>query len=68
MSIQFNLQSPTIEDDMYITAVKLIYVMDRIDSTDQLSLNVKPTILIFLPGIYEIGAMNRHIEESAQRL
>ncbi|KAG4078989.1 hypothetical protein HA402_001644 [Bradysia odoriphaga] len=60
-----NMVNPLIEDHMYLTAVKLIYIANRIDYTDQLPPHQKPTVLVFLPGIYEIGVMNRHIEESA---
>lgn len=59
-----NMGNPGIEDHMYLTAVKLIYIANRIDYTDQLPAHEKPTILIFLPGVYEIGVMSRHIEES----
>lgn len=51
-----------------MTAVKLIFYTNRIDAADQLEPQRKPTILIFLPGIYEIGLMNKYIEDSAKVL
>lgn len=59
-----NMGNPQIEEHMYLIAVKLIYVANRIDFADQLPPHQKPTILVFLPGIYEIGLMARYIEES----
>lgn len=67
-SLAFNASSATIEEEMYLTAVKLIYVVNRIDSTDEVSPLAKPTILIFLPGIYEINKMQWHIDESVNIL
>lgn len=63
-----NMVNPMIEDHMYMTAVKLIYIANRIDYTDELPPERKPTVLVFLPGAYEIGVMNRHIEESGNIL
>ncbi|KAJ6634101.1 putative ATP-dependent RNA helicase spindle-E, partial [Pseudolycoriella hygida] len=59
---------PKIEDEMYSAAVKLIYVFDRIDYLDSLAEQVKPTVLIFLPGIYEISCMHKQFEESTRML
>lgn len=68
MKEPFNIANPVITEEMYLAAVKLIYVVSRIDYTDQLPADIKPTILIFLPGIYEINCMNKHIEHSANIL
>lgn len=53
---------------MYQMALRLIYVFNRIDNTDELRLKKRPTILIFLPGYYEIGCMSKLIAESANIL
>lgn len=63
-----NYDEPGIDDEMYNTAVKLLYIADRIDFMDEVSMKAKPTILIFLPGIYEISCMAKHIEISSKNL
>ncbi|XP_037027912.1 probable ATP-dependent RNA helicase spindle-E [Bradysia coprophila] len=67
-SITFELSNPEMKEEMYLTALRLIIIFDRIDNTDELRLNKKPTILIFLPGYYEIGYMGKLIAEYARIL
>lgn len=52
---------------MYLTAVKLIFLANRIDYLDEEPTTMLPTILIFLPGMYEIHCMHRQIEETATK-
>lgn len=68
MGKEFSLNKPELTDDMYTLAIKLIFVAERIDNCDNLPKAVRPTILIFLPGYYEIGCMNKRIEAHASIL
>lgn len=47
-------QMPGISDEMYVLAAKLIHRMDLMDERDGL---LYPSVLVFLPGIYEIGRL-----------
>lgn len=68
MTLPFNYANAEIYDNMYVTALKLIHVANRIDNQDELNMNKKSTILIFLPGIYEINCMVKQIENAASLL
>lgn len=57
---------------MYRAALRLIVFFERIDrmhseaagvDTDTYEKNPKPTVLVFLPGIFEIKQMYQRLEE-----
>lgn len=63
-----NIDEPGISAAMYRAVQSLIFVTERIDSQDSFENNVnkpdlfRPTILIFLPGIYEIETLYKILE------
>lgn len=48
---------------MYKIVLKLVILMKKIDENDHERLPFLPTILIFLPGINEINALNEVLTE-----
>lgn len=56
---EVNYDEPGISDEMYKIALKLLVVCQQFDKVDEESeeYSYKPSILIFLPGIYEIDHM-----------
>ncbi|KAG4067051.1 hypothetical protein HA402_000042 [Bradysia odoriphaga] len=68
ISITFELGNPEMKEEMYLIALRLIILFNRIDNTDELRLNKKPTVLVFLPGYYEICYMGKLIAEYAKIL
>lgn len=71
-NVDITIDNPTIDADMYEGVRKLVMVMQRIDNQDNLAQpgkasRVRPTILIFLPGILEIDMMYKKLEEDAVR-
>lgn len=60
-------EEPTISNEMYLAAIKIIILCDRLDVQNSIAAedptDVKPTILIFLPGVFEISRMYEHIKK-----
>jgi len=54
-----DLSKTLIDENGYETAVQLVVAFDemKVDNDD------KKSVLIFLPGIYEIEEMHRHMED-----
>lgn len=66
------MKKPSISEEVYKWAIRLIILFERLDWCEASSRNVsreefdkqqKPTILVFLPGINEINIMYRLLEE-----
>lgn len=53
--------SPDIKEPLYKSIPKLVSVLNEFDD-DVVHL---PSVLVFLPGIYEIGRMNTFLKEFA---
>lgn len=72
-----DLSSATISQEMYILAMKLLVVIDNIEKAEEnqqqlLDKTTSPSsssasILVFLPGLYEIDEMCRKIEHLDQK-
>lgn len=67
-----DIKSPDISEQMYRCALRLIVYFERIDRMHSEARGVdsetyerqpKPTVLVFLPGIYEIKQMYQRLEE-----
>lgn len=63
---------PEISEQMYQCALRLIVFFERIDrmhseaegiDADTYEKNPKPTVLVFLPGIFEIKQMYHRLED-----
>lgn len=56
---------PTIDKDLYLVAIKVLIICDRLDEQNNITsgddLDKKSTVLIFLPGIYEIERMHENL-------
>lgn len=55
-----DLSKPQIENAGYETAISLIKSFDEMDKN---SISKKSSVLVFLPGIYEIEKMHRLMED-----
>jgi HrpA-like RNA helicase len=67
-----NYDTPGIEENVYITASHLVMrlcssVEEREAKTNEKKLKMKHTILIFLPGLYEIEQMYKKLEDLFKR-
>lgn len=69
---QVRMDTPEISEQMYQMALKLIVFFEKSDRKHSIAAGVdvetyenspKPTILVFLPGIYEIKQMHERLEE-----
>lgn len=59
---EVSIREPTISQKMYAVAKKLILMLDQVDyslNTPKEEILDLPTVLVFLPGIYEIEDMHR---------
>jgi HrpA-like RNA helicase len=50
---------PQIESTGYKTAIELVKAFDTLESGNSI---IKPSVLVFLPGIFEIEEMHRLME------
>lgn len=71
-TIPLRMDTPEISEQMYDMAVKLIVFFEKADRKHSIAAGVdiktyeknpKPTILVFLPGIYEIKQMHQRLDE-----
>lgn len=65
-NIQFMLDEPGIDDELYSMAVNLIIQFENIDAEEYSMFQhgmKNPTVLIFLPGINEINRMRSELME-----
>lgn len=56
---------PDITKKGYITAVRILTALDKMDKRDaeqKKTKLVKGSVLVFLPGLYEIEEMKRHLD------
>jgi len=62
-----DILSPGISKDMYALCVKLIVIIDNIENAEvDRQGNSKASILVFLPGINEIGEVYKKLEEISE--
>lgn len=54
-----NWDTPGISEHLYRSTLKIIRSFEDMDREEQ----ILPSILIFLPGIYEIGCMHTALKE-----
>jgi ATP-dependent RNA helicase TDRD9 len=59
---EIDYSTPQISEDMYLVAQRLIGACDHFDMTDAETPAVKYTILIFLPGLYEIERLYKKLK------
>lgn len=57
------MKKPGISDDMFKYAVKLITRIGHLDDADENDDGPPGTILVFLPGIHEIGQLSNLLTE-----
>lgn len=66
------LDTPDISDQMYQMALKLIVFFEKVDRKHSIDSGIdietyekspKPSVLVFLPGIYEIKQMHQRLDE-----
>lgn len=66
---QPRLDFPRVSEEMYKWAIRLIMLFERKDKlentlpAEEYERNPKPTVLIFLPGIFEIEEMYNMLEK-----
>jgi HrpA-like RNA helicase len=65
-----NHDTPGIEEDVYITALRLVMIFSKIEEDEAKSNERKlkrHTVLVFLPGLYELEQMFKKLEETFKK-
>jgi HrpA-like RNA helicase len=65
-----NYDTPGIEEDVYITALRLVMIFSKIEEDEAKSNERKlkrHTVFVFLPGLYEIEQMFKKLEETFKK-
>lgn len=58
----FEFDDPQIQEGALEIAVRLIIYLDNLDPEEDKKANMKPSVLVFLPGIHEIEDMHERLK------